>query len=556
MSGAARIGPLLNLLRSLPLPRRRLLASTLLGAGAVLAAVGLLSVSGYLVSRAAQRPEILALTVALVGVRLFSLLRASLRYGERLVSHDMALRALGELRVRFFSALVPLVPGGLGRRGRAELLSRFVADVDRLQDLYLRALLPALVALLAGSASVLIAFLLYPPAAGVLAGFLLAGGLVVSWLGRRAAREAGRRQAAARAALTTALVETAGGAAEIALAGRESDWLARVKTCDRALVAIGRRDAAAAGLGNGLGVTLAAGAAVAMVAVTLPAVSDGSVAGVLLAAIALLGLASYEAVAPLPAAAASVDACATAAGRLEELTSVQRPIPEPPASGPEPADGPLHASGVNFGYEPGSCLLEDLELRLAGGESVAISGPSGAGKSTIAELLARFLEPQSGSISLGGVELGRLSEERLRGLVLLSAQDSYVFALSLRENLLIGNPRADDEALIGALGRVGLGPWLADLPGGLGAELGEAGANVSGGQRQRIAAARALLSPARFLIFDEPTAHLDREGAEALLAELAREAHLSGRGVLVITHETAGLDRFDRSLTLGAGRLG
>ena len=123
--------------------RWRLLgASALLASGTVLAGVGLLATSGYLISRAAQHPEILALGVTIAAVRSLAIARAALRYGERLVSHDLAFRTLADLRRRFFDRLVPLVPGGLPGVGRADLLSRFVADVDRLQDLYLRAIAP------------------------------------------------------------------------------------------------------------------------------------------------------------------------------------------------------------------------------------------------------------------------------------------------------------------------------------------------------------------------------------------------------------------------------
>ena len=208
--------------------RWRLLgASTALAAGAVLAGVGLLATSGYLISRAAQRPDILALGVAIAAVRSLAIARAALRYGERLVSHELAFRTLADLRLRFFDRLVPLVPGGLPGVGRAQLLSRFVADVDRLQDLYLRAIAPVAVALVAGSAGVLIAFLMAPAAGAVLAAGLLAGGVVVPGLTRAAARAAGRRQARDRAELTTTIVEAAGGASEIAMAGRERDWIER-----------------------------------------------------------------------------------------------------------------------------------------------------------------------------------------------------------------------------------------------------------------------------------------------------------------------------------------
>ncbi len=546
-----------RLLAVAPLGRRGrlgLAGAAGLGAVAVLAAVGLLTTSGYLISRAAQHPEILSLAIAIVGVRFFGLLRALARYGERLVSHDVALRSIGAVRRRFFAALVPLVPAGLGTHRRGELLSRFVADVDRLQDVYLRALLPPLIALVASAGALLVAVLLYPPAALVLAVSLLAGALLVPALTRRAARSASRNQAAARAELSAGLVEICAGAGEIVVAGRERDWIERSDNASARLAAIQRRDALGGGLGFGLQAALLTGTAVALAAVAIPAVGSGALPGVLLAAVVLLGIAAQEAVAPMPAAAASIDSCSVAAERIGEIVDAPAPTIEPADPAPLPARGAIVADGVGFAYPGGERLLHDIDLRWEPGQSLALSGPSGCGKTTLAELLVRFADPTEGSITLGGVDLCAVDDSALRSVVLLAAQDAYAFSVSLRENLLLGNPDADDVALVVALERVGLGPWFASLPEGLGTRLGEQGATISGGQRQRIAVARALLSPARFLILDEPTAHVDPEAAVALLGELRREAD-AGRGVLVITHEPTGTEDFDRHLRLESGRL-
>ncbi|HEY7621479.1 MAG TPA: ABC transporter ATP-binding protein, partial [Solirubrobacteraceae bacterium] len=178
----------------------------------------------------------------------------------------------------------------------------------------------------------------------------------------------------------------------------------------------------------------------------------------------------------------------------------------------------------------------------------------GAGKTTLAELLVRFRDPVAGAVALGGVDLRHAAQDSVRAAVCLGAQDAHLFAGTLAENLALARPGATGAELERALRRVGLGPWLASLPGGLQTLLGEDGAKVSGGQRRRIAAARLLLSPAPFLVADEPAAHLDPEGAEGLMVELAGEAR-SGRGVLVIAHEPHGLDAYDDVLTLSAGGL-
>lgn len=151
--------------------------SALLGAVTVLAAVGLLTTSGYLISRAAEQPEILSLTVAIVGVRFFGITRSLLLYAERLVSHDLAFRSLADLRRRFIEKLVPLVPGGLDQPASGDLLSRFVGNVDRLQDLYLRALTPPFIALATSAVCVAVAAIILPVAGLVLVVMLLLGGV-------------------------------------------------------------------------------------------------------------------------------------------------------------------------------------------------------------------------------------------------------------------------------------------------------------------------------------------------------------------------------------------
>ncbi len=535
--------------------RRRLLAlSVLLGAGAVLASVGLLTTSGYLISRAAQRPEILALSVAIVGVRFFGISRALLRYAERLASHDLAFHTLTDLRSRFFARLVPLAPAGIADLGRGELLSRFVGDVDRLQDLYLRALGPPLVALLAGAVAVAVAALFLPAAALVLALALLVAGLGAPALTRWSARAAGRRQASTRAELGAGLVEIAAGSAEIAAAGRAEDWIERSERDSGRLAALQHRDALSGGLAAGLSTALAAGAVVAVLAVSIPAVADGRLAGVMLAALALLAMAAFEAVAPLGAAATSIDACADAALRIEAVVDREPPVAEPARPVP-PGTGDLELAAVRFRYETaGPWLLDGADLRLRPGRAVALLGPSGAGKSTIAELAVRFRDPDGGSVSLGGVDLRQCDGDDVRATVRLSPQDSYLFTTTLRDNVAIGRAGADDEEIAAALAAVGLGEWLGSLPEGLDTEVGEAGALVSGGQRQRIAVARLFLADADFLIFDEPTAHLDPEGADDLLRRLAQLAR-RGPGVLVITHDAHSLECFDEVLELRQGRI-
>lgn len=529
---------------------RRFALSALLGSATVLAAVGLLTTSGYLISRAAEQPEILSLTVAIVGVRFFGITRALLRYAERLVSHDLAFRSLTDLRYRFFERLVPLVPGGLDQPASADLLSRFVGDVDRLQDLYLRALTPPVIALVTGLVCVAVAAVMLPIAGFVLLLMLLLGGIAAPGLTRWAAKTSGRRQAAARAELSSSLLEVTAGSAEIAVAGREQDWLSRTAQADDEVIALQKRDALNGGLASGLTTTLAAAAAVAVTAVAVPAVGDGLLDGVLLAALALLAMASFEAVMPLGPAATSFDACAGAADRIEEITERPPPVEDPERPVPPPETGAITFESVVFAYGPGlPTVLDGVDFSVSPGEAVALVGPSGVGKSTIAELMVRFRDPDAGRITFDGADLRRFEARRLREKVRVAPQDSYLFTGTLGENVAMGRPGATAQEIEQVLARVGLGGWLSGLADGLETLVGEGGSMVSGGQRQRIAAARCLLGEPAFMVFDEPTAHLDPDGALSLEGVLAGRRE-DGAGVLIITHSICDRANFDRVLEL------
>ncbi len=529
--------------------------SVFLAVATVLAAVGLLTASGYLISRAAQRPEILSLTVAIVGVRFFGISRALLRYGERLSSHDLAFRTLTDLRDRFFQRLIPLVPAGIDGSRRADLMSRFVGDVDRLQDLYLRALSPPIVALACSAFCVALASVILPVAGLVLAVMMLLGGVLAPFATRRAARHAGRRQAAARGRLAGDLHEIAVGGAEIAVAGREDDWLAVTSADDRELVSLQQKDAMSEGLAEGLGTMFAVGAAVAVTAAAVPAVVSGELNGVLLAALPLLTMGAFEAIMPLSQAAAVIDATDEAAGRIEEVTERPVPVLDPDRPSPVPAGGSIRLENVDFRYPGGDrLLLERAELEIRPGEAVALTGPSGIGKSTLAELLVRFRDVDEGRITFGGIDIRELEQDRLREAVRLAPQDAYMFNTTIAENVKLGQPEADRERIVEALAEAGLEDWINSLPEGIDSPVGEDGAKISGGQRQRIAAARVFLSRARFLIFDEPTAHLDPASAAALEHCLVGRRN-RGCGILVITHTIANPEAFDRIIRLGNGRF-
>jgi thiol reductant ABC exporter CydC subunit len=534
--------------------RRRLALSILLGACAVAAAIGLMATAGYLISKSALEPPILSLGVAIGLVQLFGVSRAVFRYAERLVSHDAAFRFLGRLRVSFFERLEPLVPGGLGTARIGDLLSRFVGDVETMQFLFLRALAPPLVALVACAVAVVAAAIVLPVAALVLGAGLAGGGLIAAALTRRATRASVRSDAPLRAELTSECVEALAAGPELLAFGSLARELKRIDMTDRSLSRLAGRHGGIAALGDALvlfasGLTLAA-----VLAVATSAVSDGRLDGVWLGMLALLALSSFEAVRPLPIAAQQSGAVESAAERLFELADRSAPVREPEQPLPLPETGTLRLEDARLRYAPQlPWVLDGASLELRPGRKVALVGESGAGKTTIAGVLVRFLELDGGRATLNGRDLGDYAQDDVRRLVALAAQDAHLFSTTIRENVRFARPGASDEEIGAALARAGVQDWVSSLPAGLDTYVGETGDQVSGGQRRRIALARAFLSGAPLLILDEPTAHLDRATAEAILNDLL--AAPGDVGLLVITHDELMLDRFDQVLRLENGRV-
>ena len=531
-------------------PRSRVTLSIGLGAATVLCGVGLMATAGYLISRAAERPAVLSLTVAIVCVRFFGLARPLARYFERLASHDLALRVLGRARLRVYERLEPLAPAQLEGYRRGDLLSRAVADVDSLQNLHLRGIGPPLVALVAGAVSVAVTAAFLPAAAAVLAVGLLAGGVAVPAIAGALGRRAGRLEAAARGELAAELVETVGGAAELAVYGADSERLDRLRDNDRALVRLARRAALADGAGDGLRLLVTGATVAGVLAVAVSAHAAGDLNRVLIAMLALLALASFEAVQPLSYAARELAETLAAGERLLELTDRTPAIIDPADPLPLPvAPFAVALEGVSARYAPGEPLvLDNVDLRLEPGGRVALAGPSGAGKTTVVNLLVRFLDPEAGRVTLGGRDLREYRQEEVRRAIAVAGQDSHLFSTTIRENVRLGREDASDDEVEDALRRARILDWVLSLPDGLDTLVGEQGRELSGGQRQRLVVARALLAGAPVLVLDEPTAHLDPPTAERLIDDVLDAA--GGRSVLLITHRSEGLDRMDEVVAL------
>lgn len=547
-------GTLRRLVALAPAPRGRLTLAIAIGTVAVLSGIGLMATAGYLIARAAEGPEILSLTGAIVAVRFFALARPLTRYLERLASHDLAFRVLARIRVRFYERIEPLAPAGLEAYRRGDLLSRMVGDVDALQSLYLRGLAPPLVAVAAGAVAVGAAAAILPIAAAFLLLGLLVSGVAVPAIAGRLARVAGNRRAGAQGHLSSELVELLRGAPELVVFGREDETLGRVRESDGALSRLARRDAVAAGVADSLGMVVTGATVVAVLAAAVSAHAAGDLDRVLVAVLALLALASFEVVAPLSQAARELSATLAAGRRVLELTDRAPSVRDPAKPAPAPAARPaLSLESVFARYAPDEPLaLNGVCIRIEPGGKLALIGPSGSGKSTVVNLLLRFLDPEEGRVTLGDRDLREYRQEDVRRTIAVAGQDSHLFSTSIRENVRLARPGASDGEIEEALKRARLWSWVSSLPEGSDTLVGEEGRELSGGQRQRVVLARALLADAPILVLDEPTAHLDVETADELVGDILAAA--DDRTILLITHRLEGLDRVDEVVRLHEGR--
>ncbi|WP_189187179.1 thiol reductant ABC exporter subunit CydD [Streptomyces albiflavescens] len=549
-------GGVLARVRAMAAPRRGPLAlALLLGSLALGSAVGLMATSGWLISRASQQPPVLYLMVAVTATRAFGIGRAVFRYAERLVSHDAVLRMLADTRVAVYRRLESLAPAGLRTTRRGDLLSRLVADVDAMQDYWLRWLLPAGAAVVVSAASVGFTAWLLPEAGAALAVGLLAAGVGVPLVTGAVARRAERRLAPARGVLATRVTDLLTGTAELTVAGALPARTAEARQADTVLTRIASRAATATALGDGL-TALASGLTVAATAlVGAQAVATGRLGGVAMAVVVLTPLAAFEAVMGLPLAVQYRQRVRKSAERVYEVLDAPDPVREPERPQPAPASPfPLSVRGLRARHTgQDRDALAGLDLTLEQGRRIAVVGASGSGKTTLAQVLLRFLDAGAGTYTLGGVDAYAMDGDAVRRLVGLCAQDAHLFDSTVRENLLLARKEATEAELREALARAQLLDWVDGLPDGLDTLIGEHGARLSGGQRQRLALSRALLADFPVLVLDEPAEHLDLPTADALTADLL--AATEGRTTLLITHRLAGLDAVDEVIVLAEGRV-
>lgn len=573
--------PLRRAVRLLDVDLRRAALALLLGVLALGSAIALAAVSAWLIARASQMPPVMTLTVATVSVRMFGISRGLFRYLERLASHTVALRGMAALRTRIYAALAGGRLDAVAALRRGDLLARVGADVDAVGDVVVRAILPGAVAVVLGTGSVAFVGVFHLGAAAALAGCLVLSGIVGPWLAARGAATTERRTARARSDMAAVALEIVDDAAALTVSGNLRSRREALAEADGRLAAATDVGARTSGLAAGIG-TLAVGlAVVATMLLAIPSVTAGSLGPVQLAVVVLTPLAVFEITQTLPAAAIQMHRSRQAAARIMALLDAAAPQEDdaPDSDGTtdeddvlddsaEEAGGPragvpaqrstarsLTARGLACGWPGTAPVVAGLDLDLRPGRSVALVGPSGTGKTTTLLTLAGLVDPVGGSLTLDGQPVRTASHDAVAQHVVLTTEDAHVFSTTVLENLRVARGDVDEAEAVAALERAGLGGWLAGLPDGVLTTLGADGATISGGERRRLLLARALCSPATFLLVDEPAEHLDPATADQLVADLLRAGRGTDqpRGVVVATHRLSALAAADEVVLLDEG---
>lgn len=544
----------LRLLRLIRPYIRWVLYSIALGSATTASSIGLMGTSSFLITMAALQPSIAELQVAIVGVRFFGIARGVFRYLERLASHDVTFRLLSDLRVAFYQGVEHITPSGIQGVQSGSLHSMATADIDVLQNFYIRVIAPPLTALVITIGVGIFVGATLPIAGVTIASGLFFSGIMITFLAYHLSNATRNNLQTARSKLNAQVIELLQGSQELIAMGAENTYLAKAAEMSQAYAKQQLSFNLVSAVVNGLNTFSANITLWLVLLVGIPAITLNQMTSIDLAVFAMITLASFEVIAPLGQAAQHLENSLKAGRMLFLVADAVSDINEKPAVHSINQTYRLRMKNVRFSY-PGSnhTVLDDFSLDLPSGKRIALVGPSGSGKTTILQLLERFYEVNEGEYWINNIPVQATSAESIRNLMAVLPASPYIFQGTIRANLQLANDAAGEGAMLDALAKVELDTWLQQQTAGLESWMGERGKQLSGGELQRFGLARCILRDSPVWLLDEPTANLDTQLEMEIIALLKEITE--NKSVIWISHTNNGLELMDEIIYLQEGRI-
>jgi ATP-binding cassette subfamily C protein CydC len=529
-----------------------LIAGIFLSALTATAGIVLLTLSGWFISSAALVSFNYLLPAA--QIRGLALTRTLGRYGERIITHEATFRVLARIRIWFFAQMIPLATGRLALLRSGDVLARMTSDIDALDALYLRLLVPITVATL-GLSAILIYIYQFSPLISVNCAILLFfASIIIPLLFNRLGETGAKATTTLTANFKTQQIEILQGLRDLMVFAAYARFQDKLTGVSQRLIATQRANNRLTALSSALTLLISQLSLLLTLVLVATALQQGLLKPTDCAVLVFCMIAAFELVTPLAPAMQMLGKVQQAAHHIRTTASLPPTIVEPTEAALLPQQYDLQLENISFHYpDHEKPVIQQLSLTIPHGSKIGIIGASGAGKTSLLQLLLRFFDPQQGRILLAGEDYKNLRSNDVLSCFALLSQRSQLFATTIRGNLLIGKENASDAELDAAIAAAGLTALINRLPKGLETWVGEQGLKVSGGEARRIALARVYLKNAPILLLDEPTEGLDSKTEEEVLSALAVIA--ARKTLIMVTHRTAGLKLVDRTYHFSQGRL-
>ena len=520
----------------------------------ILSSIGLMSLAGWFISASAYASLSYAIAskfnffLPAAGVRFFSLMRILNRYGERVVTHDATFYALTEIRVWFYQHIEPLAPAHLIFYKSGDLLSRIINDIEALDNLYIRVIIPNVVAVL----TIIFIAIFYSFFSINIALFTVVVVVIIAFIiPLLIAKLAGKTTdhiARLSADLKSMIVEHIQGLAELKLYCADQEHLTKIDKKNAEMIHYQHVISFYTGLGSALSTFFFGVNIVGVVWLASGLVFLHEMNGAMVALLALAVMAFFELFHPVALSYQYLGKSISAAKRLLGLTSRKPEVVFDNVKNINIDSTEIIYKNIHFGYRGRKSLFKGVSVTFSPGEKVAIIGVTGTGKTTLLELLVRIWDYQQGQIMIGGVNITSFSEEQLRNLITMVSQKEHIFNATFKDNLLIGSEDSTDAELLNALDLVDLKDFVTKMPEGINTWVGEGGCKLSGGQKKRLSLARAFLRKSPIFLLDEPTEGLDSITEKIVMKSI--EDNFAEKTLIVITHNERLASRMDSIVTI------